>query len=86
VYLSANPGLKIETWGTHNPLPGVKIPLENLVEGNVEDLCDAEGSVQCWGVFACFDGGDGLACEADSFTEFGLGHLAILEAQSAHSI
>jgi hypothetical protein len=48
--------------------------LEDLLEGNAEDMGDAEGDFERGRVFVAFDGDDGLAGDVDEVGEVLLGH------------
>ena len=62
------------------------VPLKHVFQWCLEYLGDAEGSLQRRGVFAGFDGGDGLAGHADGLGQIALTHLAVLKPQAADLI
>ena len=64
----------------------IAAPPKNLFERLAKDMRDAERYLQGRRIFALFDGGDGLACDADLVAEIALSHLAREEAQCSYIV
>ena len=57
--------------------------VEDLVEGHAEHPRDLKGHLERRRVATLLDRDDGLARDPDPIGQFGLGHLAVLEAEAS---